>query len=198
MFIYCGNNPINRCDPSGLFWKEIGNALKKAWRGITKFCKSTFGSGNTVIHQEKQEIECSPPIANLLFSVKNGTKEKVKIRSTGNTSKPISVYSKARTDNILLSSAGLKINISSFTLDLSLGLDNIGLSGSIRKGNTTSAFGLTADLSQLKIGFEDSVTIKWDENTDITEYYNASFTGSGIASAIYFAVTRQYIPTHSY
>jgi hypothetical protein len=24
MFAYCGNNPVNRCDYSGLFWEEIG------------------------------------------------------------------------------------------------------------------------------------------------------------------------------
>ena len=28
MFAYCGNNPINRADPSGMFWKEIGQFFK--------------------------------------------------------------------------------------------------------------------------------------------------------------------------
>ena len=25
MFVYCGNNPENRVDPEGEFWKEIGH-----------------------------------------------------------------------------------------------------------------------------------------------------------------------------
>lgn len=34
MFVYCGNNPINRSDLSGMFWKEVGQALKKFGTGL--------------------------------------------------------------------------------------------------------------------------------------------------------------------
>ena len=39
MFAYCGNDPINRSDPSGLFWKEIGNWFKEVGNAIAGFAK---------------------------------------------------------------------------------------------------------------------------------------------------------------
>ena len=38
MFIYCGNNPINRCDPSGNSW--ISNILKSVKNAIKKFARA--------------------------------------------------------------------------------------------------------------------------------------------------------------
>lgn len=90
------------------------------------------------------------------------------------------------------------INITSFTLDISLGLDDIGISGSIKNGDTTNAFGISADISQFKVGFEASSTVKWDESTDVTSYTNASITGWGIAAVYIFATTGQWVssPQH--
>jgi len=34
LYTYCGNDPINRTDPSGLFWGAIGRFFKKAWKWI--------------------------------------------------------------------------------------------------------------------------------------------------------------------
>ena len=82
---------------------------------------------------------------------------------------------------------------SSFTLNLSLGLDNIGLSGSIKNGDTTNSFGVTADLSQLKVGFEGATTIKWDENKDVTDYTNVSVTAMGVVAICMLATTGQPI-----
>ena len=36
MFAYCENNPVNRADPTGMFWKEIGNAIKKTVERVAK------------------------------------------------------------------------------------------------------------------------------------------------------------------
>ena len=59
----------------------------------------------------------------------------------GDSTKPISVYANRDAENPVKSSAaGIKINISSFTLNLSLGFDNIGLYSSITDGNTTDSF----------------------------------------------------------
>ena len=69
MFAYCGNNPVNRADPGGLFWKEVGNFLKKAWNGIKTFAKNTFGAGATTVHKVKQETEIVPPVVNTLITV---------------------------------------------------------------------------------------------------------------------------------
>jgi RHS repeat-associated protein len=34
LFAYCGNNPINRLDPSGLLWGEIKNFFNKAANAV--------------------------------------------------------------------------------------------------------------------------------------------------------------------
>ena len=77
----------------------------------------------------------------------------------------------------------VKINISKFTLDISVGLDNIGLSGSIIKGNTVKSLGVRANLSNLKVGLEGATAIQWD-NTTQTNFWNVSASGYGL-SAIY-------------
>ena len=191
MFAYCGNNPVNRIDPRGLFWEEIGSFFKTVGNAIADFAEAAFGAEATVVHQSKQETEFSPAGINLIVTVKTGTKESIYETISGNSSKPISVYAQGRSDDYLLSSAGIKINIGSFTLNISLGLDNIGLSGSVRKGNVTRTFGIRADLSQLKVGLEVSSTVKRSENTSITTYTNASVTGLLLAEAYIYATTGQ-------
>ena len=63
------------------------------------------------------------------------------ISKHGDSTKPISVYANRDAENPVKSfAAGIKINISSFTLNLSLGFDNIGLYSSITDGNTTDSF----------------------------------------------------------
>ena len=64
MFAYCGNNPVNRADSSGMFWKEIGNFFKKVGTVIADFAKATFGAGITTVHKVKQETEILPPVVN--------------------------------------------------------------------------------------------------------------------------------------
>ena len=43
MFAYCENNPVNRADFYGTFWKEIGDWLSNAWNSITTWVGNTFG-----------------------------------------------------------------------------------------------------------------------------------------------------------
>ena len=200
MFAYCENNPINRADRNGMFWKEVGNFFKELGNKIENFFKSTFGAGSETVYQSKYETEYSPQIANLFVSVKTGVQTNERSSSHGNSSKPISVYARGRSDNPLFSSVGLKINILDFTLNVSLGLDNIGIEGSIKNGDSTNALALMLDLSQLKVGAQVSSTIQWDENTSETTYANASITAIGIASLYYFATTGQWYssPEHAY
>ena len=85
------------------------------------------------------------------------------------------------------SSAGIKINIDKFTLDISVGFDNIGISTSLSNGNTTGSFGLKANLSEQKVGFEESTAIKWGNTTETT-YTNVSASWWAIVAA-YISVT---------
>lgn len=197
MFAYCDNNPVNRIDTTGMFWKEIGNFFKGIGKAIANFAKATFGAGSsTSATITKTEVEYLPDP--LPITAKTGTKTTQTVSKHGNSSKPVSVYAKCVAEHpIKSSSAGIKINISSFTLDISLGLDNIGISGSLSNGNTTDKFGLKANLLELKVGFEGSSAIKWDNTTETT-YTNISFSGWSIATAYLLISTGQLMPSSSY
>lgn len=194
MYAYCGNNPINRVDSTGMFWEEIGDWFKNAWDDVKTWAGNTFGAGATVVQQYKQETESVPLVINQFVTIKSGTREDVTISSMGDSSKPISVYALGRSDNPLLSSAGVKINASNTTVNASIGLDNIGISGAVSNGDITNTYRMRADLSQLKVGFEISTTIKWSENTKITSYTNVSVTGWFIVSAYYLITYGQLYP----
>ena len=34
MFVYCNNNPVNRVDPDGAFWKEVADAIAEGFRAV--------------------------------------------------------------------------------------------------------------------------------------------------------------------
>ena len=198
MFAYCENNPVNRTDSNGLLWKEIGAFFKNIGKKIGNFFKSTFGAGATSVHQSKIETELMPSGVNLFFSAKVGTKTSKTLSSSGDSSKPVSVYAQGRSDNLLLSSVGLKINIVNFSLNISLGFDNIGITGSIKDGDTTNSLAFMADVSQLKIGAEVGSTVQWDENNSTCSYSNVSITMIGIIAAYYFATTGDPSFQHAY
>ena len=48
LFAYCGNNPVNRSDLSGLFWKEIGNWFKRISTKIEEYLTPSNIYGSTV------------------------------------------------------------------------------------------------------------------------------------------------------
>ena len=48
MFLYCENNPINRADPSGLFWKEIGNFFISVGKAVANFVTSVISDYNSI------------------------------------------------------------------------------------------------------------------------------------------------------
>ena len=197
MYIYCGNNPINRIDISGTSWRDVVNWFGDLGNTIGNFFTNTFGAGSSIsVVIIQSEIEYIPdpfPI-----TVKSGTKTTTSISNYGDSSKPISVYANCDAEHPIKSStAGIKINISNFTLDISLGLSNIGISGSIRNGNNTDSFGFKANLSEFKVGFEGSSSIKWDNTTE-TAYTNVNISGWIIAAAFAAVTTGQYIPSPSY
>lgn len=117
------------------------------------------------------------------------------ISKHGNSSKPISVYAQRDVEHpIKSSSAGLNINISSFTLNIGLALDNIGISGSVRNGSTTNGFGIRANISELKIGFDVETCNEIDNSTSEISYGNASVSGLAIAFAYVYLKTGQRMP----
>ena len=196
MFSYCGNNPINRLDPTGTIWKSVKKIFTKVCNGILKLVKNTYGAESsitmTTIKVESKTFELYP------ITVKTGLKKTRKVSKNGNSSKPISVYANKELQRPIKSSAvGLKLNISDFTWNVSLALDNIGGSGSMTIGDTTHSFGTRINISELKIGYEASTsTIDWDGAVNTT-YTNISIDG-GFLIAAYFLVTMgQPVPVFS-
>ena len=127
MFAYCGNNPTNRADPTGLFWKKIVNFFSDAWNGVKTWAQNTFGYGSstttTIFEYETPIIPDPSPI-----TATTGSNTTQTISKTGDSSKPISAYANKDAENpIISSSVGININISDATLTLSLGFDDIGL-----------------------------------------------------------------------
>ncbi len=197
MVAYCGNNPVNRVDPTGMFWKEIGDFFSNAWNGIKTWAKNTFGAGSsttaTIAEIETPVIPDPSPI-----TVKTGTKTTQTISKHGDSSKPISVYkNKDMQQPVISTSFGININVDDFTLNLNAALDNIGIYGSLANGNTTDSFGVKLNLSEFKIGFEGSTTIQWDNTTEIT-YENVSVNGFAIVAAYILVTTGQYVQSPSY
>ena len=194
MYAYCGNNPVNRSDPSGKLWKEIGDFLMNVLSVGLGYAQGYTGARATVVNQ------IAPPPIQIIpdplpITLKMGSKTSTTTYSAGDSAKPILVYAQGRSDDYLVSSVGLNINVSDFRLNISLGLDNIGISGSIKDGNKTDSLGLKADLSQWKVGIEGASTIEWDANRSTTDYVNGSISGWAIAAAIIFSRTGQFIPS---
>ena len=198
MFSYCGNNPINRLDPTGTIWKSVKKIFTKVCNGILKLVKNTYGaeSSTTITSVEQDYPIVSEPSP---LTIKAGLKNTRKVLKCGNSSKPISVYATNAFENPIKSSAvGLKLNILNFTWNTSLALDNIGGSGSITIGDTTYSFGSRINISELKIGYEaSSSTIQWDDSVN-TAYVNISFSGWALAAAYYFVTTGQPVPSPAY
>ena len=197
MFAYCGNNPVNNVDPTGMFWKELGDLVNDVGKKALNWLTNTFGAGSsttaTIAETKTPVIPDPSPI-----TVKTGTKTTQTVSKHGNSSKPISVYANNDAQHpIKSSSVGININIVDFTLDLSIGLDDIGISGSLANGNTTNSFGVKLNLSELKVGFEGSTAIQWDNTTETT-YTNVSFSGWAIAEAYILIATGQPIQSPSY
>ncbi|WP_156989460.1 hypothetical protein [Caproicibacter fermentans] len=84
-------------------------------------------------------------------------------------------------------------NAPNFTLNISFGLNNTGVSGSLKNGTASNSFGLRASLAELKLGFESATTAKLSDKSNQTNYLNVSASGWFIAAAAIFVRTGQWI-----
>ena len=151
-------------------------------------------STTTTISETKVEYLPDP----LPITAETGTRTKKTVSKHGDSSKPVSVYSNLNSNNPLLSSAGLKINISDFTFNINLALDNIGVYGSIADGDRTDSFGIRANLSEFKVGIEGVSAVKWDNDITQETYTNVSVSGGFLIAACMLATTGLPVPPLSY
>ena len=149
MFAYCGNNPVNRVDPTGRFWKEVGSFFCKAWSKVKTFVNSTFGAEKITT---TTIFEAETPVVPLFlpFSITDTVETTQIVSSKGDSTKPVSVYvDKSLPNSIFSSTVGVKINTSKSTLIISLGLDNTGIYTSTISENMMSIFPSFAILKAL-------------------------------------------------
>ena len=126
---------------------------------------------------------------------KNGVQVSETISSYGDSSKPVSVYANCVANNkILSSSAGVKVNIGSYTANLNVALDDVSLMSSIRYENTSYSIAVKVNLSELKIGLESAVTQNI-ENKMEKQYTNVSVNGWFLAALAYALVTGNPMPS---
>ena len=211
MFAYCLNNPILCADEGGNaanprynvslicdgFFKQPSTASSSVENSAP--AGSFFGAEASYTFQQKYERELAPQFVNMVISCKSGTSTSTILASSGDSSRPLSVYAQGRADNEILSSAGLKINIANFTLNVSIGADNLGVSASIADHGTIKSIALTADISQFKIGGEFATTV-WDSATSEKIYTNISVSGwLFVAAYIYYRTGEWYsTPTSAF
>jgi RHS repeat-associated protein len=187
MFTYCGNNPVSRIDSNGTFWKEIGNVFKKVGEIISKGVKAVFGaSSSTTKTTEAWKKVYTPSISPI--TVTKGTNTIETISRHGDSTKPISVYANLESKHpVCSSSAGLKVNIVSATMDIGLSLDDIGVYVAHSNGNSSNNLGIKINISEIQIGLESSATIESNGITTVS-YTNVSLNGFGmlLVAAAYF------------
>ena len=167
MFAYCDNNPVNRADSTGHFWKQLKAKVKNAWNGFKSWVNKTFGSESSFKVQSKVPVEKKDY---KVFSYEHGKKASYTVSNSGN-SKRISAYTNITSTDTEGGSfdIGLKISFSDiYNLKIGTNLSNISISATYGDSSST----LYADTKKLKIGFTQSSTIKWDNATQTENYYS--------------------------
>lgn len=208
MFTYCNNNPINRLDSNGQFWKQLNTWFKntvnkvkqwvsKTYRKCRSWASSFFGaSASTTSTITKSESYIIPDPSPITF--KTGNKVTRTTYSTGDSSKPVSVYAVGSLDDqVFSSSAGLKLNYPNLTVKFNLAVDNIGIYGSVSKNNVTDSFGLRVNITQLKIGINSSSSVTLDNDT-YTDYWDFDVSGWLIACAYLLVTEGVAEPSYAY
>ena len=52
MFAYCGNNPVNRVDPTGQSWADVKNWVAEKWNSVKETIKNTYNAIVTFIEND--------------------------------------------------------------------------------------------------------------------------------------------------
>ena len=198
MYVYCGNNPINRIDPTGMFWKKIGKFFTNTWESLKTILSKICGSENSIVDTVVEESAKIDKFNKMPLTIKGGAKTTTIISKSGDSSKPISVYTSQDIKNPLKSSsAGIKLNISKITLDTRVALDDIGTSYSITNENSIHSLELKLNLSEFKIGLEYSIATEQNDEINTT-YTNININGLVFVATYVYIKTGQIIPIPAY
>ena len=168
MFSYCLNNPTNYSDHSGndcicLHQRVRGDHVCSDYIPTHK---SVFGATSSVSYtQTVREYDYYVPF--IPIRGQTGIKETTSI-SSGQAGYITAYYDASVNNPYKSSTSGISFTFGSWQMKLTTGMDNLGLSFFYIDGNTTTTSTLSANLSELTVGFESSVTVKWDNISEKT------------------------------
>ena len=189
MFSYCDNNPVNREDPTGLFWKQLKAKVKNAWNGFKSWVNNTFGNGKKYYFQKKKplsKVNCG------LFAYETGLTSTVSTYS-GNTSKRVTNYLTASLSNTGESNweLGISIKFSELSyLEFGAGLSNINISATSDIGQNS----ICVDFKTKTVEFTQSTTIEWDKGYSNSMYTSVSFNYSSLFYAYGYSTVPSFAP----
>ena len=166
MFSYCGNNPINRIDPTGMFWSSIKNKVSKAWNKVKTWVKNTFST----------DVKASTdvPLIDIgeIVNLKIGIRETTTTENNTNNFKPISLYTSTSISGTSGESFGRGIKNNILNTDISIGTDGISYSKTNKFlfNETSVTYSLTPDGH---LGYEYGYIITWD-HVEYTGYISGN------------------------
>lgn len=193
LFAYCGNNPVNRIDITGMSWNEVKAFFSLCWAGVKFWAANTFGAEYTTTATIKKEVSPIIPDPSPITLISGVTTTET-VSQRGDSTKPVSVYADKNIQHPIISStAGIKFNSENLSIKLNVGFENFGIYGSRSKDNTTKGFGLKINLSEFKFGFESFTSI-FNEGTTVTSYTNSSINGWILAAVFVYVYTGQPFP----
>ena len=198
MFAYCGNNPTGHTDPNGQSWSDLLDWLKDAWKDAKQWVKDTFGASHSVSATSYNNVNIYPSWSYSPITVETGLKQTVTQEVRGSSSKPFSVYIEEDVKHPVKSSTvGYRRNFWGFSIDRSLGFDNMGTTVSYTNDNQTVSVGLTANLSELKVGVIVSSTVQ-EGNVNTTSYTEVSGNVWLLIAAVAYATSGITMPSPTY
>lgn len=166
MFSYCGNNPVNRIDPTGMFWSSIKNKVSKAWNKVKTWVKNTFSTD--------AKASTDVPLIDIgeIVNIKIGIRETTTTENNSNNFKPISLYTSTSISGTSGESFGRGIKNNILNTDISIGTDGISYSktNKILFNETSVTYSLTPDGH---LGYEYGYIITWD-HVEYTGYISGN------------------------
>jgi len=162
--------------------KGICNAAPEICAGVKSFAKNTFGAEYTMASEIGYSTDIFPLGSPIQISAsQKGTEI---IEKIGDSSKPISVYTRSVYDgDVTHNTAGLKINICGATANFSFGLRNIGATVSVTNNNNTYFGGLNASICDLDVSANGGTTTRITDTSSYTQAGKISVNAMLIVAA---------------
>ena len=179
MFAYCGNNPVNRVDPTGMFWSSIKNTFSKAWNKVKTWVKNTFSVD--------AKVSTDVPLIDMgeIVNLEVGIRETTITENNTNNFKPISLYTSTEISGVTGTSSAIGIKNNMLKTDVSIGTDGISYSkaNTFLFNETSMTYSITTE-GRLK--YEYGYIITWD-NVEYTGYISGSAIWQSPAAALMVA-----------